>query len=208
MHQISRYHNGHTVVGRSVPIFVPRYDGQFFLSNLEIYQDGRIFCREMDYVMPSSMKMNDLGMDLDELTWALAHGKIALSVPANSTVAINELATITISRINRMIADADFLRYVEDILLELNGQPTSSQRCLAAFLHFLEDPSEESQEHLRRAYEAVPNHWKESLLFDQNDGDAPITAIVLRNLADIHQDWLEELKRTDGYLREYIHGPA
>lgn len=90
---------------------------------------------------------------------------------------------------------------VRDTLHDLNGEPTSSDRCREAFFRFLDEPTQLHHERLREAYQAVPSHWQIGVLKDFDNGDAAIAAILVREVDAIDRGWLDEQKQMYEYLR-------
>ena len=52
--------------------------------------------------------------------------------------------------------EEEFLREIPDIIRELNGEPTTSDICRAAYKEYLQSPTEANRLRLKEAYEMVP----------------------------------------------------
>ncbi|MFI9270228.1 NADAR family protein [Kitasatospora sp. NPDC052896] len=107
-----------------------------------------------------------------------------------------------------------FLSAVADKIEELNGRPTTGQRCWEAIRRYQQEPEERNRELLRDAYLAVPAHRRIYVLGDMDLQDRPLR-ILLTNLgeavdgdgpvvtADMHQESLDYFRRGDeGVARE------
>ena len=62
---------------------------------------------------------------------------------------------------------------VADEIEQLNGRPTSSERCMQAVERFVADPSDENRARVAEAYAAVPAHLRMFMLGDQDNKDTP-----------------------------------
>ena len=75
------------------------------------------------------------------------------------------------------ITSDDLLLEAADLFARLNGQLTSSDKCLACYDAFLAAPTVANREALREAYEAVPQHNR-MYLGDMDTKDVPIRMII------------------------------
>jgi hypothetical protein len=184
------YHkvNDKIVLGKSLPVLTPDRvnENWYMLTKLEVYEDGQIIC------WGAGGKMS-----LNELIRAIEMKKIVMTVPEGATIFVHDLSVFTVQQSDNFlrIEGRDLIAAVQDALHQLNNEPDSSHLCVRAFLSFLQEPSPENREQLRQTYEAVPSHWRRSLLNDPDNGDSPISAILARDINDIDMEWLEEQKQ-------------
>jgi hypothetical protein len=64
---------------------------------------------------------------------------------------------------------------VADAIEELNGRPTSMDKCRKAFQRFQDEQSDDAIQRLENAYEAVPEHLRWFLL-DEMDPSIDVNA--------------------------------
>ncbi|HLG60533.1 MAG TPA: hypothetical protein VKY19_01280 [Ktedonosporobacter sp.] len=141
-------------------------------------------------------------MSLEQFIELVSLGKFVTTIPEGASITVTELATFTVSQIESLLEQDDLIGVVRDTLHELNGEPTSSDRCREAFFRFLDEPTQLNHEQLREAYQAVPSHWQIGVLKDIDNGDAAIAAILAREVEAIDRGWLEEQKQWYEYLRK------
>jgi Ni,Fe-hydrogenase III small subunit len=72
----------------------------------------------------------------------------------------------------------ELIKEVADELERLNNRPTSVDKCHDAYQLFQGDPTEETREKLREAYEAAPEHNRRFVLGDMDVKDIPIRMII------------------------------
>ena len=65
-----------------------------------------------------------------------------------------------------------------DEIEELNDRPSSLETCYHAYKQFQDNPTEQTREALRLAYEAVPRHKRHYVLHDMDLKDIPIRMIL------------------------------
>lgn len=203
MNNIYRKVNDEIIVGRSLPVLALDRKGRYILTNLEIYQDRKISCWGIhDRLLWDRIGITTFPeMSFDQFIEIEALGKFVTTVPEGASITVPELATLTISKIESFLEQDDLIGVVQDILHELNGEPTSSDRCREAFLCFLDEPTQSNHERLKEAYQALPSHWRIGVLDDVDNGDAAIMAILVREVDAIDQGWLGEQKQWYEYLR-------
>jgi hypothetical protein len=141
-------------------------------------------------------------MSFDEFERVVALGKFVTIIPEGASIRVPRLATFTVSKIESLWEQVDLISVVRDTLHELNGEPTSSDRCREAFFRFLDEPTQLNHERLREAYQAVPSHWQIGVLHDVDNGDAAMAAILAREVDAIDRGWLDEQRQWYEDLRE------
>src|SRR3982074_1551293 len=134
--------DGERIEGTWRPVFIYNV-GTYHLADLIIYADGIIDCwgpvpfeTFVDKVrtgwVATQIKEGAPGSALHLASW-----KFAEPVTLSAEMLIGEVA---------------------DEIEQLNGRPTSSERCMQAVERFVADQSEENRARLAEAYAAIPAH--------------------------------------------------
>lgn len=137
---------------------------RYSLQELRILEDGRFY-------------FEDTVCTLEIIQGALQEGKIRTSIEDGKRLSIPGLTGFWLKEPIQIVEEPEFLKEVNDILCELNGKPTTSDRCRSAFREFQREPSDENRERLRIAYEAVPKHL-DCWLLGFEDKDIPIRQAI------------------------------
>lgn len=139
-----------------------RRDDRYFLDDLIVFADGAVRCEERT--------------DLRGLAKLLASGRIAATEPGVSQLPAEPSKWL--SRYSEPLTPEGILLEVADKVEELNGRPTSAQRCHDAIRRFQQDPSEANRALLRDAYLAVPPHLRIYVLGDMDRQDRPLRILL------------------------------
>jgi ribA/ribD-fused uncharacterized protein len=159
-----RASDGERIPGESRHVFI-RNGGLYFLTSLVVYADGLVDCWGL--------------MDLGEFADDLASGRVATEFEEGVKASAHGLGEWRFAE-PHSYTDADcLLAEVRDTVEELNGRPTSSDRCLAALDAFLADPGESRRAALRAAYLEVPETRRMYLLGDMDAKDRPVRVLAL-----------------------------
>jgi hypothetical protein len=161
--RITRRANGREIPGTYLRAFIHN-GGMYFVTEIRIYQDGMIDCWEL--------------VDLEGFKQKVAQGWVVTQLPEDAHVSISSLVDFQATAVSNWIREADFIDEVADEIEALNGRPTTSDHCRAAFEHYIDDPSEPNRGELRDTYEAVPEHLRRYLLGDMDTKDSAIRAIL------------------------------
>jgi hypothetical protein len=153
--------DGKTVPGVTRLVFI--HNGPYFLTDLAIYRDGLIDCWGL--------------VDFDEFCGKVRTGWVVTRPPNGAEVSIHHLASFTTGEVQYAITGEDLIAEVRDAIEALNDRPTSSETCQRAFDAFNENPTDEAQDELKRAYEAVPRHLR-PYLGDMDVKDIPIRMAI------------------------------
>lgn len=204
MSNVYRKVNDEMIVGRSFPVLIRDGESSYILTDLEVYSDGTIICKNIGDELFWNRRDVPLKtkMSLDEFEHLVVLGKFVTTVPEGVSITASELATFTVSKIESFLEQDDLLKVIQDTLHELNGEPTSSDWCREAFFRFLDEPTQLHHEQLREAYQAVPSHWRIGVLHDVDNGDAAIAAILVREVDAIDRGWLDEQRQLYDDLRK------
>ena len=150
-----------------------RIDGTFFmafihnwnyhLTHISVYEDGMIDCWEL--------------VDFEGFKEKVRSGWVVTQPPEGAQISVSGLASFNAVNASYRIDPEELIKEVADELERLNNRPNSFDRCLDAYKLFQEDPTEETREKLRQAYEAVPEHNR-MFLGDMDVKDIPIRMII------------------------------
>ncbi|MEY9876928.1 putative NAD-dependent protein-ADP-ribosyltransferase YbiA (DUF1768 family) [Streptacidiphilus sp. MAP12-33] len=175
-----------------------RWDAEYHLDDLIVFADGAVRCQDRT--------------DLAGLKKLLTSGRISVTRPG--APALPDEPSKWRSRHGEPLTPEGFLSEVADKIEELNGRPTTGQRCWEAIRRYQQEPEERNRVLLRDAYLAVPPHRRIYVLGDMDLQDRPLR-ILLTDLgeavdgdgpvvtADMHQESLDYFRRGDeGVARE------
>jgi len=160
---IYREQNGKKIYGKSRYIFINN-GGSYFLTDLKIYEDGKIDCWDL--------------IDFEEFKQKLTDGWIKTSVPDGKEISIHSLGGITVKNATFFVKQEELVKEVQDILHELRGEPQTWQICQKMFDEYNENPTDENKEKLKIAYENIPEYLRHYVLGDMDLKDSPITSII------------------------------
>jgi hypothetical protein len=140
------------------------HNGDYYLTHLSIFRDGMVDCWGL--------------VSFEEFKEKVRSGWVVTRPPPDARVRVSFLAVFTATDASYRIDPEEFIREVADEIEGLNGRPTTSDRCQAAWAAHRESPSEATKEALRVAYEAVPEHLRRFVLGDQDVKDHPIRRVL------------------------------
>ncbi|MDF1564587.1 MAG: hypothetical protein P1V51_16195 [Deltaproteobacteria bacterium] len=160
------------------PIFFKNGD-LHYLTQLWILADGFFECQYQRF-------------DRKELEEQLASGRLTLSPPDGARISISWLGEATLQEGRFPTQIDEFLKEADDIVRELNGEPTTSDLCWRALKSFQGDPNPQNLEALRLAYEAVPTQLR-PFLGDMDAKDSPIRRHLYRPSKEVHERWEADL---------------
>ena len=132
------------------------HNGWYFVSEIKVYQDGMINC--WDWV------------DFEGFKQKIKQGWVVTTLPDSAPVSVSHLVRFTATEIQTFVKGEEFIKEVADAIEELNGRPTSMDKCQKAFQRFQEEHSEEVRRQIQETYEAVPEHLRWFVL-DEIDPD-------------------------------------
>ncbi len=180
MHNVGRKVGDKIIIGKSLPAFIHN-GGTYFLAQVEVYQDGQIEC--WGYVT------------FEEFEQKVRSGWVVTSLPEGAEVHIHHLAAFKARDVFNFVEEVDLIKEVKDLLEQFNGYPSLSEKCLRAFLRYLENPTESNRAELQEAYIAVPMHLRIYILGDQDVKDTPIQAILEQSVSKEALRWMREQYR-------------
>ena len=159
---IFRVENGETYYGKTLHAFI--HNLHYFIADIKVYSDGMIDCWGL--------------IDVDGFKKKINEGWVVTKLPKDAEVSFYFLGSTQINSQLVNIEEDQFVREVEDIIKELNGQDTSSAVCQKTYYMYLEDPCEENKQTLKISYENVPAHNRVYILGDQDNKDNAIRKII------------------------------
>ncbi|WP_306370451.1 NADAR family protein [Nocardiopsis sp. CC223A] len=163
MQPVFRESDGERIPGESRPAFI-RNGGSYYLTSLKIYADGLVDCWGL--------------VDLAGFADRLASGWVATEFEAGAGASAHGIGEWRFAD-PVSYTDADcLLAEVRDTVEELNGRPTSSDRCLVALEAYLADPDESRRAALRAAYLEIPWTQRVYLLGDMDSKDWPVQVLA------------------------------
>ncbi|WP_067812516.1 NADAR family protein [Actinomadura kijaniata] len=181
--------DGERIEGVLRPVFVR--NGDYYLTNMAIFADGAIDCWGWT--------------DLDGLRGKLESGWIATELEPDGRASVHHLASWRFAEPATAVSAEDLLGEVADVIEELNGRPTSAERCLEAVSRYLETRREEDRLALRAAYEAIPSHQRVYVLGDMDHRDVPLRLLVA-GIGDVCDDYTTyELEYADDAMTRDGH---
>jgi hypothetical protein len=156
---------GEEILGDHVPVFRKSPEG-YHLVRWFVYADGQCQLGPAGELLP-----------FEEVSRMLMCGLLTTAVPDDSWVTIDELGQFRTGGGRWYVDAGERIPEAHDLRAVLNGQPSSSQRCMKRLAEYERDPSEARREALRQAYEAVPAHLRR-YCGDMDYKDAPIRWIL------------------------------
>lgn len=160
---VYRKENGRKIEGKVLHAIIQNFN--FYFTEIKVYSDGLIDCWEL--------------VEITKFKTLLQSGKIRISLPPNSKLYIDNLGEIEITHFNSFKTNEDFVKEVEDTILELNGKKGRQSICIDLFKQYLIDPNESNYEKLKNGFNDLPSHQKR--LFEGIDNKDPLIGLMLRN---------------------------
>jgi len=137
---------------------------QYHCVLIKVYQDGMIDCWGL--------------VDFETFVQKVKEGWIVTRVPPNERISRHHSFVGETTGIETYIDEDEFVKEVKDTINQLQNQPTSSDRCNAAFQDYLKEPTDKNREKLRIEYESIPEHLKRYVLGDMDNKDHAIKSIL------------------------------
>lgn len=159
---IYREQDGRKIFGKSLSIFI--HNVSFHLTKLKIFEDGKIDCWGL--------------VDFEEFKQKVANGWVRTSIPEGSELSIFPLGDYKIQNSSTLVKEEEFIKEVQDVIDELNGRPTTSEKCREMYEGYNEKSTEENKQRLKKAYENVPEHNRCYILGDMDNKDRPIKEAI------------------------------
>ena len=140
------------------------HNGDYFLSEIKIYADGKVDCWEL--------------VDFETFKQKVRSGWVVTQLPEGARVSISQVATFVAKNIHSFVEPEEFIKEVAEEIDKLNGRLTAEDRCRTAYEVFQTEQSEAARERLKTEYEAIPEHLRRYVLGDMDRKDFPIRMII------------------------------
>jgi hypothetical protein len=140
------------------------HNSDYYLTPIQIYQDGLIDCWDL--------------VSFPEFQEKVRSGWVVTQPPPDARISVAFLGRFTATNELFWVEPEEFIKEVADEIEELNGRPTTSDRCLEAWGTYKASPGEATKERLRIAYEAIPEHNRMYVLKDFDAKDNPIRLVL------------------------------
>ncbi|HAS42476.1 MAG TPA: hypothetical protein DCS93_18500 [Microscillaceae bacterium] len=152
--------NGKKVRGKAFEVIVHNF--HYYLTKLIVYADGQIACWGL--------------MSFAEFKQKLYDDWICLDMPDNSKLHISNLGQIEVKQLVPEKTKEDFIKEIEDTILELNNKPNRITKCINSFKSYLLDVSTSNFEILKSQFEDLPSHQR--VLFEISDSKDPLLKLM------------------------------
>jgi hypothetical protein len=146
--KIYRYKKGKRIPGIGFPAIVNNF--HFYLTTIVVYADGLIDCWGL--------------MDFDEFKRKLKSGWITINLPPNSELHIYNLGVVNSTEFRQQKSNNDFVKEIEDCILELNGKESRRQKCIRLFKTYLLTNSKKFLKELKTVFNDLP--FDKRVIFD------------------------------------------
>ena len=157
-----RIENNKLIKGISLPLFIHNF--HYHLTDIHIYEDGKIDCWEL--------------VDFDGFIKKIQSGWIKTNLPKGEKVFAFPLGNIETKTFHPNRSENELIKEVRDIIDGFQGKKTTEQFCIEAFENFIENPTIENRNELKRTYKLVAEHNRRFLLGDMDVDDLPIRAAI------------------------------
>jgi hypothetical protein len=138
--KIYRYKKGKRIKGIGFPAIVNNF--HFYLTTIVVYADGLIDCWGL--------------MDFDEFKSKLKSGWITINLPPNAELHIYNLGVVNSTEFRQQKNNDDFIKEIEDCILELNGKESRRQKCIRLFKSYLLTNSKKFLKELKTVFNDLP----------------------------------------------------
>ena len=160
INKIYRESNGVKIYGKVFHGIVK--NGMYFLAEITVFSDGMIRCWGL--------------MDLKTFKEKLKSGWIRLTLPEDSELRIHNLGVVQAKEFLPEKTNEDFVKEIEDTILELNGGKGRGWKCFDFFKNYLLKDTEQNYLELKKLYEDLPSHKK--ILFEGVEYKDPLIQLM------------------------------
>lgn len=154
--------DGDRIEGVRLRAFI--HNGTYYLANIDVYRDGMIEC--WDWVNFEGFKEK------------VRSGWVVTQPPEGAEVGIFPLGSFKITNGSFEVTSEELIKEVADVIDLLQGRPTASERCREAWANYRKFPSDTTKYTLRTAYDAIPRHYRDFVLQNQDTNDGPIRTVL------------------------------
>ena len=160
--------NGEIVKGIGLPAFI--HNVSYHCVLIKIYQDGVIDCWEQ--------------VDFEGFVEKVRCGWVVTQLPKGADISLTHSFYGKTDQLETYVKEEEFIKEVKDTLDEINGKPTSSDRCRKAFTAYLSDTTESAKKLLEKEYNSIPEHLRIYVLGDMDSKDGAIRYILSGEVPD------------------------
>jgi len=146
--KLYRYKEGKKIKGIGFPVIIDNIN--FHFTTIVVFADGLIDCWGL--------------MDFDEFKKKLRSGWIRINLPPNSKLHIYNFGIVSCTEFHPQKTNDDFIKEIEDCILELNGKESRRQKCVRLFKSYLLTNSKKLLRELKVAFNDLP--LDKRVLFD------------------------------------------
>lgn len=160
INKVYRESNGEKIFGEVFYGVVK--NGMYFFTEITVFSDGMIRCWEM--------------MDLNTFKEKLKSGWIRITLSEDSELRIPNLGVIKAGKLLAEKTDDDFIKEIEDSIIELNGGMGRVRKCIELFKKYLLDDNKVNYENLKNQFDDLPSHKR--VLFEYVDDKDPLIELM------------------------------
>jgi len=158
--KIYRESDGEKIYGEVFYGFVNNFN--YYFTEITVFSDGMIRCWEL--------------MNLSEFKKKLNSGWIKINLPTDSEFHIHSLGTIKLSEFIPAKTNEDFIKEIEDTIIELSGGKGRRTKCVELFKQYLLNDNKQNYLKLKKGFIDLPSHQK--LLFEMVDYKDPLIEMM------------------------------
>ena len=157
--------DGNEIFADSVPVLL-RAGSEFHLASWFIYADGS-----------SRVGISEQLSSVAEVASRLNGGDLCTSAPDGARIIVEGLGWFEGQNSGWHVKPEERVREAHDVLAILHGEQGSVRSCMNCFREYQSVPNSQNRDHLRLAYEAVPEHLRH-YCGDMDSKDWPIRRIL------------------------------
>ena len=177
--KLYRYKKGKKIKGIGFPAIVANLN--FYFTTIVVYADGLIDCWGL--------------MDFDEFKRKLKSGWIRINLPPKSILHIYNLGIVSTTEFHPQKTNDDFIKEIEDCILELNGKESRRQKCIRLFKNYLLTNSKINLKELKKVFNDLP--LDKRVIFDYAEEKDSLFILMTR-------DKLFSVAERKSILRDYF----
>lgn len=156
-------------LGTHFNAFLKEAHGAYYLCNISLFADETILIDRI----PKPIKTNLQG--LNSMVQKL---ELVTEVKVGDEIKIYGLGGFEVASYFCYVSIDSLMNELNDAVLELNGHPTSSEKCKTLYENYLLQPTLKLKKELKLAYEKVPDHLRSYVSGDMDLRDIPIRMII------------------------------
>jgi hypothetical protein len=149
--EVAKYENDifpDKVPGEGVHLFY-KLNGQYWLVNAMVFKDRSLRLGRLE---------NPVDLTLEAFNDLVQQGIILSEIPLGATVHIYGLGSFAPSAVGYVEKIENKVLELEDLMRQLNNEPTTLELCRQALETYRQDPTRANRDLLKTAYERIPEH--------------------------------------------------